>query len=95
MIALDKKNFKKNHEDDLVLIGSTRLWVNLSSYLNLIESKTIQKKYNSLVQALDQQVIYVVFESVVVIVFQSVFRSEMYENNVFFYFLKFNFDINT
>ena len=49
MIALDKKILKKNHENDLVLIGSTRLWVNLSSYLNLIESKTIQKKYNSLV----------------------------------------------
>jgi hypothetical protein len=69
-----------------VLFGSTRLWVNLSSCLNLIESKTIQKKYNSLVGALDQQVIYGVFESVVVIAFQSVFRSEMHENNVFFIF---------
>jgi hypothetical protein len=29
-----------------------------------------------------------VFGSIVVIVFQSVFHSEMYQNNIFFYFFK-------
>jgi len=29
------------------------------------------------------------------VVFQSFFRSEIYENNIFFYFLKIIFDINT
>jgi hypothetical protein len=37
----------------------------------------------------------VVFGIVVVVVFQSVFRLEMHQNNFFFYFLKFIFDINT
>jgi len=32
-----------------------------------------------------------VFESVVAVVFQSVFRSEMYQNNVFFLFFKIHF----
>jgi len=36
-----------------------------------------------------------VFESVVVVVFQSDFRLEMYQNNIFFLFLKFIFDIST
>ena len=35
-----------------------------------------------------------VFESVVVVVFQSTFRLEMYQN-VFFYFKKIIFDIST
>ena len=36
-----------------------------------------------------------VFENVLAVVFQSVFRSEMYQNNVFFHFLKLIFDIST
>ena len=33
--------------------------------------------------------------SVVAVTFQSVFHLEMYQNNVFFYFLKIIFDIST
>ena len=36
-----------------------------------------------------------VFESVVAVAFQSVFHSEMHQNNVFLFFLKSNFDIST
>jgi hypothetical protein len=36
-----------------------------------------------------------VFEIVKEIVFQSIFYSEIYHNNIYFYFLKFIFDINT
>jgi hypothetical protein len=31
----------------------------------------------------------------VAVTFQSVFHSEMYQNNIFFYFLKIIFDIST
>jgi hypothetical protein len=34
------------------------------------------------------------FWSVVAVVFQSFFRSEMHQNNIFFYFLKFIFNIS-
>jgi len=34
------------------------------------------------------------FESVVAVVFQSVFHSEMHQNEVFFYFLKIIFEIS-
>jgi hypothetical protein len=34
------------------------------------------------------------FGSVVAVVFQSTFHSEMYQNNMFFYFLKIIFDIS-
>jgi hypothetical protein len=34
------------------------------------------------------------FGSVVAIVFQNVFYSEIYQNNIFFYFLKIIFNIN-
>jgi hypothetical protein len=36
-----------------------------------------------------------VFESVIPVAFQSVFHSEIYQNNIYFYFLKIIFDINT
>ena len=39
--------------------------------------------------------LYGVFESVIVIVFQSAFHSKMDQNNIFCYFLKIIFDINT
>ena len=35
-----------------------------------------------------------VFRSAVAVTFQSVFYSEMYRNNIFFYFLKIIFDIS-
>jgi len=35
------------------------------------------------------------FGSVVVIVFQTIFYLKKYQNNIFFYFLKIIFDINT
>jgi hypothetical protein len=34
------------------------------------------------------------FESIVTVIFQSVFFLEMHQNNIFFYFLKITFDIN-
>jgi hypothetical protein len=34
------------------------------------------------------------FDSVVVVVFQIIVYLEMYQNNIFFYFLKIIFDIN-
>jgi hypothetical protein len=36
-----------------------------------------------------------VFGSVVAVVFQNIFHLEMHQNNIFFYFLKIIFDINT
>jgi hypothetical protein len=38
--------------------------------------------------------IKMVFENVVTVAFQSIFRSEMHQNNIFFYFLKIIFDIS-
>jgi len=35
------------------------------------------------------------FENVVVVGFQGVFYSKIYQNNIFFYFLKIIFDIST
>jgi hypothetical protein len=34
------------------------------------------------------------FGSLVAVAFQSAFQLEMYQNNIFFYFLKINFDIS-
>jgi hypothetical protein len=42
-----------------------------------------------------RQMSSVVFGIVVVVDFQSVFHLEMHQNNIFFYFFKFIFDINT
>jgi hypothetical protein len=47
-----------------------------------------------LLLVVDQVEILKVFKSVLVIVFQSIFHFAKHQNNIYFYFLKFIFDIS-
>jgi hypothetical protein len=56
----------------------------LSLLHKILNSKPTSRKTHS----------FNVFKNVVAVSFQSAFHSEMHQNNIFFYFLKINFNIS-
>jgi hypothetical protein len=76
----------------IIQYNSVSIFFFLSCFLYLIYPKTITIHHPS--KQLSIGIALSVFESVVMVAFQSVFYLEMHQNNIFFYFLKIIFDIS-
>jgi hypothetical protein len=98
-----KKNAQEDNIDlhrlkQSVKLSSTKDWKAMIFLVNIVLEQQQQFagywKHN--IEIWPQPLIKTgVLESVITVVFQNTFRSEIHQNNIFFYFLKFIFDIST